>query len=64
MSKLTLAVAEKNLKDIVQEYVDHIKIMNEASTRFHLIDRLLSDCFGKKKNYLYITKPRNLIYFS
>ena len=59
MSKLTLAVAEKNLKDIVQEYVDHIKIMNEASTRFHLIDRLLSDCFGWEKNHIEVEEYKS-----
>ena len=40
----------RNLRQILAEYGDELPNWNEADTRFHFIDRLLTECFGWPRN--------------
>ncbi len=45
-SNVTLSDGQRNLRAIIKELDDTPVNWNEANTRFHLIDRLLIECFG------------------
>lgn len=71
----SLAECRQEMNKIVLKYSDKSKIMNEAQTRFHIIDEVLSNCLNWEKNYINVEvsqdrqfsdyelgKPRSIIW--
>ncbi len=57
-----LASGKIRLKKIIQENADIDKIRNEAETRFHVIDEILTNCFYWEKEQTHVEVSHNRKY--
>ncbi|WP_347254193.1 hypothetical protein [Leminorella grimontii] len=52
----TFIECQGELEQIVNEFLDHELILNEAQTRFHILDRVVIDCLNWSRDVIQVEK--------